>query len=113
MERVGASGWVSGNSRPKAGPGTHPDAPSASLPGHPQEGVGQPPSARSTCPASESSVASSFSRPSSCAPIGRPLEVCPAGTLIPGQPTTFQAKAKGQVALAVLFVLALKQRKML
>ena len=26
----------------------------------------------------------------------------PAGTLIPGQPTTFQAKAKGQMALAVV-----------
>jgi hypothetical protein len=32
------------------------------------------------------------------------LRVSPAGTLIAGQPTTFQAKAKGQMALAVVLV---------
>ena len=59
------------------------------------------PSAPSSWAASASSVASSLSRPSSCAPIGRPVAVRPAGTLIPGQPSTFHGHAYGQ-ALAMI-----------
>ena len=50
--------------------------------------------------ANRSSVTSSQGRPSSCAPIGQPSELRPAGTLSAGHPSVFHTQQNGHAAVA-------------
>ena len=71
--------------------------------------VAQPQTASNSA-ASEISMPSLFAGPISCTPIGKPVEVNPAGTLIDGQPSRFHGHVTGQARIIARSVPKLPNR---